>query len=221
MSIFANLSGRQRVWLVVALLTATVIVVIGALRQNKVNMPLPSEFTVNMSIRQITNRLDFTGKGLARELGLSLDATKTESLKTLGVTQEELDHATKHILSHHETAMKYYVFAALALLGWVYLVRLGRPDGSPVTERESWYPRWPYIVVLVLAVAVCGFALGKTPNPMEGTVKVFKSFMGLYPSVAIKVAAFVFFTVLAVVGNKLICGWVCPFGALQELIYSN
>ncbi|GAH89252.1 unnamed protein product, partial [marine sediment metagenome] len=23
----------------------------------------------------------------------------------------------------------------------------------------------------------------------------------------------------AVVGNKLICGWACPFGALQELIY--
>ena len=31
---------------------------------------------------------------------------------------------------------------------------------------------------------------------------------------------FLFFTGLAVVGNKLVCGWACPFGALQELVYS-
>jgi polyferredoxin len=54
---------------------------------------------------------------------------------------------------------------------------------------------------------------------MEGTVKVFKSMVGLYPSIAGKVWAFVFFAVLAVIGSKLICGWACPFGALQELIY--
>jgi len=71
----------------------------------------------------------------------------------------------------------------------------------------------------VLAVVVCGFILGKSPNPMESAVKVFKSMVGLYPSVGDKVLAFCFFAVLAVVGSKLICGWACPFGALQELIY--
>ncbi len=81
-----------------------------------------------------------------------------------------------------------------------------------------WYPRWPHVVALLVAVLVCGFALGKSPNPMEGTVKVFKSFVGLYPSVTDKVLAFLFLAVLAVVGTKLICGWACPFGALQELL---
>jgi polyferredoxin len=102
----------------------------------------------------------------------------------------------------------------------VWLVRLGRPDGSPNSERKSWYPRGPYIVVLLLAVAVCGFALGKSPNPMEGAVKIFKGMVGLQPSILAVVLAFVFFVGLAIVGNKLVCGWACPFGAIQELIFS-
>jgi polyferredoxin len=74
--------------------------------------------------------------------------------------------------------------------------------------------------VLVIAVIVCGFALGKSPNPMEGAVKIFKGMVGLQPSMAAVVFAFIFFVGLAIVGNKLVCGWACPFGALQELIYS-
>jgi len=216
---FANLSGWQRLWLVVALVFAVAVVVVGALRQKEADPPVPSELTVGMSIKQIAPRLNVTGKGLARELGLPLDTAKGKPVKVLGVTQEELDHAAKHILSHHETTLKYYILAALVMLGLAYLARLGRPDGSPVADRKSWYPRWPYVAILALAVAICGFALGKSPNPMESAVKVFKSMVGLYPSVAAKVWAFAFFAGLAVIGNKLICGWACPFGALQELIY--
>ena len=50
---------------------------------------------------------------------------------------------------------------------------------------------------LTLAVAVCGFALGKSPNPMEGAVKIFKGLVGLQPSMAAVVFAFVFFVGLA------------------------
>jgi len=216
---FSNLSRRQCVWLVVTLLAAVAIVAVGRFRQKPHAPVVPSDFTIQMSIKQIAPGLNVTGKNLARELRLPLDVSKTEPVQALGVTQEELDHAVHHLLGHRETTLKYYVFAALALFGLVYLVRLGRPDASPVTERKTWYPRWPYVATLVLAVAIGGFALGKSPNPMESAVKVFKSMVGLYPSIAAKLGGFAFFAVLAVIGNKLICGWVCPFGALQELIY--
>lgn len=216
---FSNLSGRQWVWLVLTLMVAVAIVAVGGFRQEAAAPVSPSEFTVEMNIKQIASRLNVTGKNLARELGLQLDASKTEPVKAFSVTEEELEHVVEHLLGHRETALKYYVFAALALFGLVYLVRLGRPDGSPASERRTWYPRWPYVATLVLAVAIGGFALGKSPNPMESAVKVFKSMVGLYPSIAAKVAAFAFFAVVSIIGNKLICGWVCPFGASQELIY--
>jgi ferredoxin len=215
----SGLSGRQKTWLVIALLAAIAMVVAGALLQAPAVPAEPAGLTVEMSIKEVAPQLDVTGKSLARELGLPLDVPKAKPLQALGITQEELDHSAHHLLGHRETTLKYHVFAAIALMGLVYLVRLGRPDGSPTAERSTWYPRWPYVAALVLSVVVCGFVLGKSPNPMESAVKVFKSMVGLYPSVAGKVAAFAFFALLAVVGNKLICGWACPFGALQELIY--
>ncbi len=177
-------------------------------------------FTVEMSIKDVAPKLGVTGKALARELDIPIDVSKKKPLNHFGVSQERLDHATKHLLSHRPAFLKYYAFAALVLFGLVYLTRLGRPDRADISERNIWYPRLPYYVALVVSVAVCGFALGKSPNPMEGIVKVFKSMVGLYPSLSAKVLAFIFFMALALVGNKLICGWACPFGSLQELLYS-
>jgi len=215
----AKLSGRQRLECAAAVLAATVIVLIGATRKSKSPPPVPLGLTVEMSIKEMAPRLDVTGKSLARELGLPLRGGKGRPVRVFGITQAELDRVTEHVLSHRGPALKYYILAAMVLLGLVYLVRLGRPDASPVSQRRTWYPRWPYLAVLAGSVAVCGFALGKSPNPMEGAVKVFKSMVGLYPSVVEKALALAFFGGLAVVGSKLVCGWACPFGALQELIY--
>ncbi len=216
----ASLSGRQRLWLALTLVVGLVIIAVGAVRQGAAGQPPPVDVSVTMTAKQIAPQLGVTGKSLARELGLPLDIPKEKPLQELGVTDEQLEHVVHHLLGHRDSTLKYYAFVALVLFALVFLARLGRPDGSPAADRKMWYPRWPYIVVLIIAVALCGFALGKSPNPMEGAVKLFKSFVGLYPSVLDKVVAFLFFAVLAVVGSKLICGWACPFGALQELAFS-
>jgi len=216
----ASLSTRQRLWLAFMSVIGLAIVAVGMVRDAANVQAQPVAAAVDMSMKQIAPQLGVTGKSLARELGLPLDAPKNEPLMALGVTEEQLEHVTHHLAGHRESTLKYYLFVALVLFGLVFLVRLGRPDDSPVAERGTWYPRWPYIAVLIMAVALCGFALGKSPNPMEATVKVFKSFVGLYPSVAEKLVLLLFFAALAVIGNKLICGWACPFGALQELAFS-
>ena len=217
---FSQISFKQRIWLFVTVAGMFAIIVLGILLDSPSAIKESISFNIDMSIRDIVPELGVTGKSLARELELPLDVSKNKPVRTLGVTQEELDHAIEHILSHRDTVLKYYVFAALVLWGLVFLVRLGRPDGSDVKNRRDWYPRTPYIISLLLSVIVAGFLFGKSPNPMEGLVKVFKSMVGLYPDPGIKIIAFGFFIILAVIGNKMICGWACPFGALQEIIYS-
>jgi ferredoxin len=217
---FSLLSRKQRIWFFGTITLIVIIVGTGTF----LNPPMKAEKKVNvsieMSIRDIAPRLNVTGKALARELDLPLDASKTKALSVLGVKTETLQHAAHHLLSHQDSMLKYYVYAALVLGGLVFLIRLGRPDLCGTEFRSQWYPRTPYIASLVLSVIVAGFLLGKSPNPMEGAVKVFKSMVGLYADPTAKMIAFLFFIVLAVIGNKMICGWACPFGALEELIYS-
>jgi len=220
MSYFGRLSASQRRWFVGTLVALAAIVAVGAFLQSRGEPTTVPPVTIDMSIQQVAPELDATGFAVAKELGLGRKVAKDRPLAELGVSQEALDEVAEHLASHRPNPLKYYVYAALVLGGWVFLVRLGRPDGSPPEERRTWYPRSVYVAALVVSVAVAGFALGKSPNPMEGAVKIFKGMVGLQASIAAVVFAFLFFVVLAIVGNKLICGWACPFGALQELIYS-
>lgn len=215
----SRLSRVQVIWLVGAVTAAVILCGIGVALEPRGKAEGPP-LTTAMTLRQMAPRLGTTGKALAKELKLPIEVPKDEAAAELGVSQETLDAAVSHLSGHRPAILKYFVFAAIVLWGMVFLVRLGRPDGTTNAERRTWYPRAAYVAALVLAVAVCGFALGKSPNPMEGAVKVFKAMVGLQPSVGTTIGAFVFFIALATVGNKLVCGWACPFGALQELVYS-
>ncbi len=214
---FKGLSTKQLILGIGTLVVSVGIVVAGYLLQPGGAEEVLAEFTVDMSIQEIAPQLGVTGKGLARELELPLRTGKGQPLRRLGIDQATLDHAVEHIRSHDSGTLKYCVFAALVFAAWIYLLRLGRPDQD--AGKKHSYPRIVHTAFMVVAVVACGVWLGKSPNPMEGTVKVFKAMVGLYPSVWSKVLVFGFFAFLAVVGNKLICGWACPFGALQELLY--
>jgi ferredoxin len=217
---FSLLSARQRLWLIVTVLIMAIIFSVVVVMHSSMNEMISETFTTDMSIQDIAPKLGVTGKALARELNLDLDVPKIKPLKELGIKKQALDHVVEHLLSHKDSSLKYYIFAALVFGGLIFLVKLGRPDRSDVKNRRDWYPRTPYVLSLFLSVIIAGFFLGKSPNPMEGVVKIFKSMVGLYPDPMAKAIAFLFFIVLAVVANKMICGWACPFGSLQELIYS-
>ena len=218
---FSLLSKNQKIWMVVTVAVCLGIVFFGFVFEQS-HEAEAIEVKLDMSLKSTAIKLGITGKSIARELSLPLDIKKSQSFRELGITREQLDNAVHHIQSHSPKKVKYYIFVSLTLFGLVFLTRIGRPDGaSAKKDRYLWYPRVFYIITLLLTVLFAGFALGKSPNPMESFVKVFKSMDGLYPDPVNKVLAFVFFIILAIIGKKLICGWACPFGALQELLYDN
>ncbi|MBN1573038.1 MAG: 4Fe-4S binding protein [Deltaproteobacteria bacterium] len=219
---FKGLSRAQLYWAAAGLLVVTVLVVLGILFGRGGEAPGAEELaiTADMTIGEIAPKLDVTGKSMAKELGLPLDAPKNVPVGELGVTEETLNKMVNHLVGHRESNVKYYLYGAVVLWGWLFLVKLGRPKNAPLKKRKIWYPRIFYVVTMVFSAVFLGFLLEKSPNPMEGGVKLFKTMVGLYPDTMVRIAAFLFFVALAVVGNKIVCGWACPFGSLQELIYS-
>ncbi|MCF7878799.1 MAG: 4Fe-4S binding protein [Candidatus Omnitrophica bacterium] len=217
---FLLLSAKQKVILFLTVILSLLIILFGFFSNQQSTKNTNVRFTTEMSIEKIAPKLGVTRKSLARELDLPLDVSKRKSLKFFGVTENKLSGVTNHLLSHVDAFAKYYLFFAIVLFGFVYLNFLGRPDKATIKQKDIWYPQLFYILFLFISLIFAGFLLGKSPNPMEGVVKVFKSMIGLYPDPIAKTIAFIFFIILAIVGNKLICGWACPFGALQELIYS-
>ncbi len=76
-------------------------------------------------------------------------------------------------------------------------------------------------VWLVATLALFGLLLGAAPNPMEAVVKFHKLLKAVPGNpVVFVVLNLVIFTLLSVVGAKMLCSWGCQLGALQETIYS-
>ena len=137
---FSLLSTRQRLWLILSILIMTLTFsLVSIMNSPKKEMPAET-FTTDMSIRDIAPKLEVTGRALARELGLDLDASKRKQLKKLGIKNETLEHAVEHLLSHKDSTLKYYVFAALVLWGLVFLVKLGRPERSDIKNKRLTRP---------------------------------------------------------------------------------
>ncbi len=110
--------------------------------------------------------------------------------------------------------LKYALWPPFLLFALWWLVRGGRRGGEKPWKA---YPKKIYRIGLTLAVLVFGFALGQEPNPVNALVAFFP--WSNHGGWGLALLALLFFSLFAIVGTKLICGWGCPFGALQELLY--
>jgi Pyruvate/2-oxoacid:ferredoxin oxidoreductase delta subunit len=171
--------------------------------------------TIYMSAKQIASQLDVPTNYVIRELNLPLNISRNVSLHTLNISQKNLNSSVARIVfKSSNSVFKLYFFGLFSLCGLVFLISFNK------RKAETSYRKYlliSHIVTLSLSVLICGFILGKTSNPMEVSIKTIKSLISM--EVTNNIFMFIVFIGISTFGNKLICGWVCPLGALQELLF--
>jgi polyferredoxin len=107
-----------------------------------------------------------------------------------------------------------YLFSG-RLLAFVIIAAIGL-----VLLLTRWINRWVRIGMMLLAFVLFGMEIvfPMHPSPMCAVTKLFM-FKILFGSfIAIFLAMFLAIFVPSLIGRKLFCGWVCPLGALQDLV---
>jgi ferredoxin len=165
-------------------------------------------FNPGMSIKQFALANGIKPGRLKHELGMPSVRGRT-TLKELGINRQKADELVSHNRGDvfgKKMAGLHMLFAAVVVLV-VFLLQRNRIT-SPVKY-----------LLLSIAVIGFGFVLGKAFNPMVALVKTSKGLAGIEGNPAAWLMVLLLFCLLAIIGTKAVCGWVCPYGALQELLF--
>jgi len=170
-------------------------------------------FSPEMSIRELAKRNGVPAREIVHHLGhedrRAWRWRRWVPVSSLPVDPEAVRHALVHAVEEGKPGWDLlrfslwggYLAACLALL--VFRKGIGRLR----------------TYLLLGAVVVFGVLLGSTPNPMEAVVQTFKAIRGMQAGPVSRAIVLGLFSVMAIVGSKLICGWGCQLGALQDLIH--
>ena len=133
------------------------------------------------------------------------------TIKYLRISDQSLQQALDRVMQERTPIvdMMKYVIMALWVSTALLLILVRKQLG---TVR---------LTVMALTVLVFGVIMGASPNPMTALVKFFKMLNRQQDREITVAVSLIVFTAFSLLGGKLLCGWACPLGSLQELVYST
>ena len=177
----------------------------------------PLQFDPGMNLQQVATANDIPLRTLLHRL----DWTTTnvwELPRHISLTQlraephlpERVKAAAQHELESRRPVRHMFTYVLWALLLDAVLLFV-------LTSRRIQRIRR---AILAGTVLIFGVLLGASPNPMEGLVQFFEVLHAQYGNETAVALTLVLFSTFSLIGSKLICGWGCPLGALQELVFA-
>ncbi len=196
----------------------------------------PGEIRGSMTLSKIARDQQVPASWLIERLNLPPDTSLDEPLRTLkdryGFRMEAVREAAREYRSGRvappgggrvgsaeeeregrgravKTALTPLILALYGLFSLAMLMPLVK---NRLSERLR-------LSVLFASVLLFGIAFQAAVHPFHSIIRVFQALgMGLF---GVRETLFIFlaFALMTAVGVKLVCGWGCPAGTLQELLY--
>jgi ferredoxin len=169
------------------------------------SLKLPKDVPLDLTLKELKDRHGFTMEDVRKLVA---------DYRTSGKPTQapSASPANKKGAVHEGEKKKEGVGLPLALYGILCLLALFLLRGNKLTSRVG-------IWLLVPSLLVFGVLFRANPEPVRAIVQVFQSLaLGMY-SLQSTLLVFLAFALMTFIGVKLVCGWGCPVGTLQELLY--
>jgi NAD-dependent dihydropyrimidine dehydrogenase PreA subunit len=168
-------------------------------------LKLPKDVPLNLALKELKDRYGFTMEDV-RKLVADYQASGKPAQAV------PASPASKKGAVHEGEKKKEGVGLALAIHGILCLAVLLLLRGKKLSNRLG-------IWILAPSLLIFGLLFRANAEPMRAIVQVFQSLaLGRY-SLQATLLVFLAFTLMTFIGVKLVCGWGCPVGTLQELLY--
>lgn len=170
---------------------------------------MPKETSLHTPLKDLKERHGFeieTVRALVKEYRSGKTTAKTGATAATGSAASEMEN--KH--EGHKQTFPIPLILGLYFLFCIVMLVLLRKNRISQSVR---------LAVLALVLLIFGILFRSQTEPMRGFVQFFQALvMGRHGIIdtSMVLGSFILMTV---VGVKLVCGWGCPVGALQELLY--
>ncbi len=166
------------------------------------SLKLPTDVPLNVPLKNLKDQYGFSMEALRK---LAADYQVSGKPRAPSAGQGPGKEAGRDQEKRGETGLPLILYGILCLAVLLLLRAKRLPNRSAI---------W----ILAPSLLIFGVFCRANPEPIRAVVQLFQSLaFGKY--LWAPLLLFLVFIIMALIGVKLICGWGCPVGTLQELLY--